>query len=61
MTGLTVPREIDELGPEVAARVTALVEAAEERQSREAEQAVEQALAIVPKPLRGLVRKVLLG
>jgi len=61
MTGLTVPREINELGPEVAARVTALVEAAEERQSREAEQAVEQALAIVPKPLRGLVRKVLLG
>jgi hypothetical protein len=61
MTGLTMPDGIRDLGPDVAARVSTLVQAAEERQVREGEQAVEEALAIVPRPLRGLVRKVLLG
>ncbi len=56
-----VPAGIESLGPEVSRRVVALVTAAEDRQAVEAEQALDQALAIVPKPVRGLVRKVLLG
>lgn len=56
-----VPAGIESLGPEVSLRVVALVTAAEDRQAVEAEQALDQALAIVPKPVRGLVRKVLLG
>lgn len=55
----TAPAAIRELGPEATERLEALVAAAEERQVRESEQALETALRIVPRPLRGVVKKVL--
>lgn len=54
-----VPAEIEALGPEAATRLRALVASAEERQEREAEASLDAALRIVPRPLRGVVRKVL--
>lgn len=56
-----LPPGIMALDPSVGDRVLALVAAAEERQVAEADHAVDHALAIVPRPLRGVVRKVLLG
>lgn len=54
-----VPAEIGALGPEAATRLRELVAAAEERQEREAAESLETALRIVPRPLRGVVKKVL--
>jgi len=56
-----VPAGIARLGPDVAPRVDELVAQAERRQDRELEEALTKTLRIVPGPLRGLVRKVLLG
>ena len=56
-----IPEGIRALGPEATARITALVAAAEERQAAEADAALDTALKIVPRPVRGIVRKVLLG
>lgn len=61
MQPMAVPDGITALDPAVADRVMALVTAAEQRQVAEADHAVDHALAIVPRPLRGLVRKSLLG
>lgn len=56
-----LPAGITDLGPEITERVQALVADAERRQVAEADAAMEHALQIVPRPLRGIVRKVLLG
>lgn len=48
-------------GPEVDAAVRALIADAEAREDREVDAALDTALGIVPRPLRGVVRKVLLG
>jgi hypothetical protein len=56
--GLDRLREVD---PDAAARLEALVRAAEARQEAEAAAAADEALRLVPRPVRGLVRKVLLG
>ncbi|WP_354697717.1 hypothetical protein DSM112329_03356 [Paraconexibacter sp. AEG42_29] len=56
-----LPAGITALGPDTVARVRALVAAAEQRQAEEADAALDTALGIVPRPLRGVVRKVLLG
>lgn len=61
MPELPLPAGIAALGPDVAGRVQALVRAAEERQAREAQDALGTALKVVPRPLRGVVRKVLTG
>ncbi len=54
-----VPEAIRELGPEAVERLETLVAAAELAQVRESERSLEATLRIVPRPLRGLVRKVL--
>ncbi len=54
-----VPDAITALGPKVTEEVSRLVAAAERRHGREAAQAAESALRIVPRPLRPLARKVL--
>lgn len=58
---LSVPPAIAALGPGVVAEVGRLVAESERRQAREAAEALDVALGIVPRPLRGVVRKVLLG
>jgi len=58
---LVLPAGIRALGPEAEAAVQRLVEDAERRQEHEAAQALEHSLRIVPRPLRGVVRRVLLG
>lgn len=55
------PPGITELGPEVAARVAELVAAAERGQDAEVEVALQEGLRAVPRPLRGIARKVLVG
>lgn len=54
-----VPESISALGPEVTEEVERLVAGAERRHGEEAAQAATSALAIVPRPLRPLARKVL--
>jgi hypothetical protein len=56
-----IPEGVRALGPEVTARVQRLVADAEIRQEAEADAALDKALAIVPRPLRGVVRRVLIG
>ncbi len=56
-----LPAGIAALGPEANARVQQLVRAAERRQVQEAARALDEALGLVPRPLRGVVRKVLVG
>jgi hypothetical protein len=56
-----LPPGIVALGPEAVERIDALVRDAHERQRRELAGALEHTLTIVPRPLRGLVRKVLTG
>ncbi len=58
---LALPETIVAQGPEVEAAVRALVADAEAREDREVDAALDSALGIVPRPLRGVVRKVLLG
>ncbi len=58
---LDIPEGIRALGPEATARVQALVLAAEQAQEAEAAEALDKALRAVPRPLRGVVKKVLLG
>lgn len=61
MSKAPLPDAILALGPDTVATVEAMVAAAEERQLAEADAALDTALKIVPRPARGIVRKVLLG
>jgi hypothetical protein len=56
-----LPPGIAALGPEVAERLDAMVRDAHARQRQELADALDQTLRIVPRPLRGVVRKVLTG
>lgn len=57
-TPIEVPPGIAALGPEAEQRLQGLVDAARERQSAELRRALDDTLRIVPRPLRGLVRKM---
>lgn len=57
-TPIKVPPGIVALGPDVEERLDGLVAAARARQAAELERALDDTLRIVPRPLRGLVRKV---
>jgi hypothetical protein len=46
------------LGPDAEARIAELVRAAEARQTQELRRALDHTLRIVPRPLRGIVRKM---
>lgn len=56
-----IPPGIRALGPEAVERLQTLLAQAEQRQAEEADAALDTALGIVPRPLRGVVRKVLVG
>ena len=58
-TPFVVPAAIRELGPEAVERLESLVAAAEQRQVAEQAQSLETTLRIVPRPFRGVVKKVL--
>lgn len=58
---LELPPGIVALGPDACREVSALVLAAERAQSAEVEHALQEGLRAVPRPLRGLARKVLVG
>lgn len=58
-TLIEVPPGVATLAPDVQERLAGLVDAARARQSRELKRALDDTLRIVPRPLRGLVRKVL--
>lgn len=57
-TPIALPPGIAALGPDAEQRLHGLVEAARARQSAELARALNDTLRIVPRPLRGLVRKV---
>ncbi len=61
MTERDLPAGITALGPDVTARVQQLVRDAERRQVQEADRALDKALGLVPRLLRPLVKKVLVG
>jgi hypothetical protein len=52
------PEGVKALGPEAQERVRALVDDVRERQAQELRDALEHTLRIVPKPLRGVVRRI---
>lgn len=56
---MRLPKGIAALGPEVAQRVETLVADAAARQEQEFAEALATALRIVPRPLRGAVRRVM--
>lgn len=58
---LELPDGIVALGPDAEATVAALVVAAERRQAAEVETALVEGLRVIPRPLRGVARKVLVG
>jgi hypothetical protein len=58
---LELPDGIAALGPEAREAVAAMVTAAERRQAREVEAALHEGLRVLPRPLRGIARKVLVG
>lgn len=58
---LELPAGIAAMGPEAREAVAAMVAAAERRQAQEVEAALHEGLRVVPRPLRGLARKVLVG
>jgi|HigsolmetaAR202D_1030399.scaffolds.fasta_scaffold27073_2 hypothetical protein len=57
--GIALPDGIASLGPEAAEHVRRLIRDAERRQDEEIDEALETTLRVVPRPLRGTVRKVL--
>ncbi|MBJ7337072.1 hypothetical protein [Mycolicibacterium sp.] len=59
--GVEPPSEISALPPEVQARLAGQVEDARTRQAAAMEAGVKKALKGVPLPLRGAIRKALLG
>jgi hypothetical protein len=56
---MQLPEGITALGPDAQERVRGLVADAQARQQQELRDALEETLRIVPKPLRGIVRRVL--
>ena len=56
---MEVPDGIRALGPDAVRRVEELVEEARRQQLRELGQALEDSMRVIPRPLRGAVRKVL--
>ena len=56
-----IPPGIAKLGPEVTGRLEQLIEDAQASQRRELAAALDRTLRIVPRPLRGVARKVLTG
>jgi hypothetical protein len=56
-----LPPGIAQLGPEVAERLDEMIRDAHARQRRELAEALDRTLRIVPRPLRGVARKVLTG
>ena len=54
-----IPKGLAKLGPGVKDEIATLVKEAERRQDRELNDALKAALRGVPRPLRGVVRKVL--
>ena len=61
MNAIEIPAGIQALGPDAVERLQALLVRAEQQQAAEAEAALQTALKIVPRPVRGIVRKVLIG
>ncbi len=59
--GGSVPDGLDALSEDELDEFAGIVRAAKRRQSQELELAVEQALDIVPRLLRGTMRKILFG
>lgn len=55
---MQLPPGVKALGPEAEAKLDKLVADARARQQQELAGALEETLKIVPKPLRGVVRKV---
>lgn len=53
-----LPEGIAALGDETASTIHTLVHQAERRQAQELRDALERTLKIVPRPLRGAVKKV---
>ncbi|MEV4420893.1 hypothetical protein AB0L40_13070 [Patulibacter sp. NPDC049589] len=60
-TPIELPEGIVALGPDACSAVEALVLAAERRQEAEVQAALEHGLRVVPRPLRGITRRVLVG
>ncbi|CAB4917355.1 unannotated protein [freshwater metagenome] len=58
---LQLPPGVTALGPEACAAVAALVSDAERAQSAEVDAALQEGLRVVPRPLRGIARRVLTG
>jgi hypothetical protein len=59
--GGSVPEGLDALSEDELDEFAGIVRAAKRSQSQELELAVEQALDIVPRLLRGTMRKILFG
>jgi hypothetical protein len=55
---VAIPPGIAALGADVEDRIAALVRDARVEQGRELARALDDALRIVPRPLRGIVRKI---
>ena len=55
---VALPPGVAALGDDVEERVLGMVEAARAQQAAELRRALDDTLRIVPRPLRGLVRKV---
>jgi len=58
---IELPAGVRAMGPDVVADVERLIREAERRQDRELQEALTRTLRIVPWPLRGVAKKVLLG
>lgn len=52
------PAAVKALGPDVLSDLDGLVREAHERQAHELDQALEEGLRAVPRPVRGVIRKV---
>ena len=58
---IEIPPGIAELGPDVIERLERMIDDAHARQRAELVEALDRTLRIVPRPLRGVARKVLTG
>ena len=58
---IDLPAGITALGPDTCAEVQRLVAAAERTQDAEVLTALDQGLKAVPRPLRGIAKRILVG